>query len=241
MTTRCDSFMSAHRRRVSAGNAPAVAHPRTPQRTHSLSTRCWRLHRYANIYVSLVCLVRMRASKEFPFFAVGMSLNSELNGELEPPLGSSVKVGPTLLTVIQKQNLLLEQSNVQSRMTFNLLSVVLAQLKERQSATSTTAGSSLKRSRTENEADGDQADTDEAHSEKKQTVSSTLSPTWSFVNHLLTPGLSASLFPLPHLTVGQLFAQHVAEHSPCSPIPFMALDRNRDLQAERNKHFMARA
>ena len=238
MTIRSGSFMNAHRRRVSAGNAPAVAHPRTPQRTHSLSTRCWRLHRYANIYVSLVCLVRMRASK---ICAVGMSVNSELNGDNVPALGSSVKVGPTMLQVMQKQNLLLEQSNKQSIMTFNLLSVVLAQLKEHQSATSTKAGSSLKRSRTENEADGDQADTDEAHSEKKQTVSSTLSPTWSFVNHLLTPGLSASLFPLPHLTVGQLFAQHVAEHSPCSPIPFMALDRNRDLEAERNKYFMARA
>ena len=173
MTTRCDSFMSAHRRRVSAGNAPAVAHPRTPQRTHSLSTRCWRLHQYANTYVSLVCLVRMRASKEFPFFAVGMSVNSELNGEVVPALGSSVKVGPTMLQVMHKQNLLLEQSNKQSKMTFDLLSLMLAQLKS-QSATSTTAGSSLKRSRTENEADGDQADTDEAHSEKKQTVSSTL-------------------------------------------------------------------
>ena len=145
-----------------------------------------------------------------------------------------------MLQVMHKQNLLLEQSNKQSKMTFDLLSLMLAQLKS-QSATSTTAGSSLKRSRTENEADGDQADTDEAHSEKKQTVSSTLSPTWSFVNHLLTPGLSASLFPLPHSSVGQLFTQHVAVHSPCSPIPFMALDRNRDLEAERNKYFMARA
>ena len=103
-----------------------------------------------------------------------MSVSSELNGENVPALGSSVKVGPTMLQVMQKQNLLLEQSNKQSIMTFNLLRAVLAQLKEHQSATSTKAGSSLKRSRTENEADGDQADTDEAHSEKKQTVSSTL-------------------------------------------------------------------
>ena len=169
-----------------------------------------------------------------------MSVSSELNGENVPALGSSVKVGPTMLQVMHKQNLLLEQSNKQSKMTFDLLSLMLAQLKS-QSATSTTAGSSLKRSRTENEADGDQADNDEAHSEKKQAVSSPFSPTWSLVNNLLTPGLSANLFSLPHSSAGQLFAQQFAVHSPCSPIPLMALNRDRDLEAERNKYFMDRA
>ena len=133
-----------------------------------------------------------------------MSVSSELNGENVPALGSSVRVGPTMLQVMHKQNLLLEQSNKQSKMTFDLLSLMLAQLKS-QSATSTTAGSSLKRSRTENEADGDQADNDEAHSEKKQAVSSPFSPTWSLV------------------------------------VPLMTLNRDRDLEAERNKYFMARA
>ena len=133
-----------------------------------------------------------------------MSVSSELNGENLPALRSSVRVGPTMLQVMHKQNLLLEQSNKQSKMTFDLLSLMLAQLKS-QSATSTTAGSSLKRSRTENEADGDQADNDEAHSEKKQAVSSPFSPTWSLV------------------------------------VPLMTLNRDRDLEAERNKYFMARA
>ena len=167
-----------------------------------------------------------------------MSVSSELNGENVPALGSSVKVGPTMLQVMHKQNLLLEQSNKQSKMTFDLLSLMLAQLKS-QSATSTTAGSSLKRSRTENEADGVHGD--QAHSEKKQAVSSSFSPTWSLLNHLLTPGLSANLFSLPHASAGQLFAQHFAVHSPCSPIPLMALDCDRDLEAERNKYFMAHA
>ena len=72
-------------------------------------------------------------------------------------------------------------------------------------------------------------------------MSSPFSPTSSLLNHLLTPGLEANLFSLPHSSAGQLFAQHFAVHSPCSPIPLMALDRDRDLEAERNKYFMARA
>ena len=185
-------------------------------------------------------MLGVRASKKFPSCAVGMSVSSELNGENLPALRSSVRVGPTMLQVMHKQNLLLEQSNKQSKMTFDLLSLMLAQPKS-QSATSTPAGSPLKRSRTENEADGDQADKDEAHSEKKQTVSPTFSPTWSFVNRLLTSGVGASLSALPHSSAGQLFAQQFAVHSPCSPIPLMALNRDRNLEAERNKYFMARA
>ena len=136
------------------------------------------------------------------------------------------------LLLVEQSNLL-EQSNRQSIMTFNLLRQVFMALSQRKEY------SSPKRSRTENEADGDQADKDEAHSEKKQTVSSAISPTFSLLNPLLTPGFSASLFPLPHSSVGQLFAQQVAVHSPCSPIPLAALVDDRDLNAERNKYLMA--
>ena len=134
---------------------------------------------------------------------------------------------------MHKQNVLLEQCNKQSTMNFNILCMLLVQLKEQSRVTS-----SRKHSRNEDAADGDEPDEDGANSKKmKLTASSPSSPTWSLVKHMLTPGLSANVFPQPNSSVGLLFAQHVAAHSPYSPIPF---DSDRDLEAERNMYFAAR-